>query len=114
MSLYCAQGEDILKRLAQVSGKLTVRIAVNTPTETQPQDDIRLLKSSGEIVCVFVRAWVCCHLSSVNICHQFGHKSSGAEQILSYNHKILMNSFWGKSTLFELSRYGNRWSHLPP
>ncbi|XP_071374334.1 5'-3' exonuclease PLD3 [Centroberyx affinis] len=41
------QGETILKRLAQVSGKLSVRIAVNTPQESQPQDDLRLLSSSG-------------------------------------------------------------------
>ncbi|XP_062329630.1 5'-3' exonuclease PLD3 [Osmerus eperlanus] len=41
------QGETILKRLAEVSGKLSVRIAVNTPQARQPQDDIRLLNSSG-------------------------------------------------------------------
>ncbi|XP_071754897.1 5'-3' exonuclease PLD3 [Centroberyx gerrardi] len=41
------QGETILKRLAQVSGKLPVRIAVNTPQQSQPQDDLRLLSSSG-------------------------------------------------------------------
>uniref|UniRef100_A0A8C8C7D5 5'-3' exonuclease PLD3 n=1 Tax=Oncorhynchus tshawytscha TaxID=74940 RepID=A0A8C8C7D5_ONCTS len=41
------QGEDVLNRLVQVSRKLSVRIAVNTPTESQPQEDINLLKSSG-------------------------------------------------------------------
>ncbi|KAL0972855.1 hypothetical protein UPYG_G00195570 [Umbra pygmaea] len=41
------QGEDILKRLAHASGKLSVRIAVNTPSASQPQADINLLKLSG-------------------------------------------------------------------
>ncbi|KAJ7990327.1 hypothetical protein DPEC_G00299150 [Dallia pectoralis] len=44
------QGEDILKRLAEVSGKLPVRIAVNTPSESKPQADIDFLKSSGALV----------------------------------------------------------------
>ncbi|XP_034024753.1 5'-3' exonuclease PLD3 [Thalassophryne amazonica] len=41
------QGETILKRLAEISGKLSVRIAVNTPQESQPQDDLTLLNNSG-------------------------------------------------------------------
>ncbi|XP_032367959.1 phospholipase D3 [Etheostoma spectabile] len=41
------QGETILKTLAQLSGKLSVRIAVNTPQKGQPQDDLRLLNDSG-------------------------------------------------------------------
>ncbi|KAM4627485.1 5'-3' exonuclease PLD3 [Polymixia lowei] len=41
------QGETILNRLAQASGTLSVRIAVNSPHESQPQDDLQLLKSSG-------------------------------------------------------------------
>lgn len=43
----CAQGETILKTLAERSGKLSVRIAVNTPHGSQPQDDLRLLNDSG-------------------------------------------------------------------
>lgn len=41
------QGETILQKLAEVSGSLSVRIAVNTPQESQPHDDLRLLKDSG-------------------------------------------------------------------
>lgn len=41
------QGETVLKKLAELSGKLSVRIAVNTPQESQPQDDLRLLNDSG-------------------------------------------------------------------
>lgn len=41
------QGETILKTLAELSGKLSVRIAVNTPQESQPQGDLRLLSQSG-------------------------------------------------------------------
>lgn len=41
------QGEAVLKKLAELSGKLSVRIAVNTPQESQPQDDLRLLNDSG-------------------------------------------------------------------
>ncbi|KAM6958754.1 5'-3' exonuclease PLD3 [Aplochiton taeniatus] len=41
------QGEDILKRLVQVSGKLPVRIAVNTPQQSQPHTDIDLLSAAG-------------------------------------------------------------------
>lgn len=41
------QGETILKELAQLSGSLSVRIAVNTPQEGKPQDDLRLLNDSG-------------------------------------------------------------------
>ncbi|XP_044058808.1 5'-3' exonuclease PLD3 [Siniperca chuatsi] len=41
------QGETILKTLAELSGKVSVRIAVNTPQESQPQDDLRLLRDSG-------------------------------------------------------------------
>ncbi|XP_003968741.2 phospholipase D3 [Takifugu rubripes] len=40
------QGETILKRLAQLSGKLSVRIAVNAPQETL-KEDLTLLKNSG-------------------------------------------------------------------
>ncbi|KAM7398907.1 hypothetical protein PAMP_018211 [Pampus punctatissimus] len=41
------QGETILKKLAELSGKLSVRIAVNTPQESQLQNDLKLLKDSG-------------------------------------------------------------------
>lgn len=41
------QGENVLKTLAGLSGKLSVRIAVNTPQESQPQDDLILLNHSG-------------------------------------------------------------------
>ncbi|XP_041668545.1 5'-3' exonuclease PLD3 [Cheilinus undulatus] len=41
------QGETVLKKLSELSGKITVRIAVNTPQESQPQDDLRLLNDSG-------------------------------------------------------------------
>lgn len=41
------QGETILKKLAELSGKLSVRIAVNTPQESQPQNDLKLLNDSG-------------------------------------------------------------------
>uniref|UniRef100_H3DNT1 5'-3' exonuclease PLD3 n=1 Tax=Tetraodon nigroviridis TaxID=99883 RepID=H3DNT1_TETNG len=40
------QGETVLKRLAQLSGKLSVRIAVNTPVGRK-NDDLRLLNNSG-------------------------------------------------------------------
>ncbi|CAJ1064894.1 '-3' exonuclease PLD3 [Xyrichtys novacula] len=41
------QGETVLKKLAELSGKVSVRIAVNSPQESQPQDDLRLLNDSG-------------------------------------------------------------------
>ncbi|KAF3847362.1 hypothetical protein F7725_020390 [Dissostichus mawsoni] len=41
------QGETVLKTLAKLSGKVSVRIAVNTPQHSQPQDDLRLLNASG-------------------------------------------------------------------
>lgn len=41
------QGETILKKLAELSGKLSVRIAVNTPQGSQPQNDLKLLNDSG-------------------------------------------------------------------
>ncbi|XP_076590378.1 5'-3' exonuclease PLD3 [Chaetodon auriga] len=41
------QGETVLKTLAELSGKLSVRIAVNTPQQSQPQDDLKLLNDSG-------------------------------------------------------------------
>lgn len=41
------QGEAVLKKLAELSGTLPVRIAVNTPQGSQPQDDLRLLNDSG-------------------------------------------------------------------
>lgn len=44
----CAQGETILKNLAELSGKLSVRIAVNTPQASQPKDDLTLLNTSGD------------------------------------------------------------------
>lgn len=47
MCLLCAQGETVLKKLAELSGKLNVRIAVNLPQERQPQHDLRLLNDSG-------------------------------------------------------------------
>ncbi|KAM6988523.1 5'-3' exonuclease PLD3 [Tautogolabrus adspersus] len=41
------QGETVLKKLRELSGKISVRIAVNTPQRSQPQDDLRLLNDSG-------------------------------------------------------------------
>lgn len=41
------EGETILKSLAKVAGTLSVRIAVNTPQESQPHDDLKLLASAG-------------------------------------------------------------------
>ncbi|KAI3354007.1 hypothetical protein L3Q82_018564, partial [Scortum barcoo] len=41
------QGETVLQKLAELSGKLSVRIAVNTPQGRQPQNDLRLLNDSG-------------------------------------------------------------------
>uniref|UniRef100_A0A3Q3GZ58 5'-3' exonuclease PLD3 n=1 Tax=Kryptolebias marmoratus TaxID=37003 RepID=A0A3Q3GZ58_KRYMA len=40
------QGEQVLNRLAELSGKLNVRIAVNAP-QGQPLGDLRLLNDSG-------------------------------------------------------------------
>ncbi|XP_076014702.1 5'-3' exonuclease PLD3 isoform X2 [Genypterus blacodes] len=42
-----AQGETILSRLVEASGKLSVRIAVNTPQESQPQGNLRQLGAAG-------------------------------------------------------------------
>ncbi|XP_008289319.1 phospholipase D3 [Stegastes partitus] len=42
-----AQGEAVLQKLAELSGKLSVRVAVNTPQASQPQDDLQLLNDSG-------------------------------------------------------------------
>ncbi|XP_054649746.1 5'-3' exonuclease PLD3 isoform X2 [Dunckerocampus dactyliophorus] len=44
------QGENILKNLAELSGSLSVRIAVNTPQESQPRDDLRVLNASGAAI----------------------------------------------------------------
>ncbi|XP_062861087.1 5'-3' exonuclease PLD3, partial [Trichomycterus rosablanca] len=41
------QGERILQELADLSGRISVRIAVNTPQEKQPKHDIQLLIKSG-------------------------------------------------------------------
>lgn len=41
------QGESVLKTLAELSGKLSVRIAVSTPQGSKPQADLRLLNDSG-------------------------------------------------------------------
>uniref|UniRef100_A0A8C5GFD0 5'-3' exonuclease PLD3 n=1 Tax=Gouania willdenowi TaxID=441366 RepID=A0A8C5GFD0_GOUWI len=41
------QGEAVLNKLVELSGKLTVRIAVNAPQQRQPIDDLRLLSDSG-------------------------------------------------------------------
>lgn len=41
------QGETILTKLAELSGTLSVRIAVNTPQDSQPQRDLTLLNHSG-------------------------------------------------------------------
>ncbi|XP_024910664.1 phospholipase D3 isoform X2 [Cynoglossus semilaevis] len=40
-------GETILKALGELSGKLSVRIAVNLPQATQPKEDLQLLTDSG-------------------------------------------------------------------
>lgn len=41
------QGETVLKTLSELSGKLSVRIAVNTPQESQPKEDLKWLDESG-------------------------------------------------------------------
>lgn len=41
------QGEDILQRLGKVAGSLSVRIAVNNPSESQPQENIKFLRNAG-------------------------------------------------------------------
>ncbi|XP_074497260.1 5'-3' exonuclease PLD3 [Sebastes fasciatus] len=41
------QGETVLKTLAELSGRLSVRIAVSTPQGSKPQADLRLLNDSG-------------------------------------------------------------------
>lgn len=49
----CLQGETILQSLADLSGKLSVRIAVNKPQGSQPVDDLKLLNKSGaSLLCV--------------------------------------------------------------
>ncbi|KAL2096525.1 hypothetical protein ACEWY4_008673 [Coilia grayii] len=40
-------GEDVLQELGKLSGTLAVRIAVNTPTASQPQENIQFLRNSG-------------------------------------------------------------------
>ncbi|XP_048024463.1 5'-3' exonuclease PLD3 [Megalobrama amblycephala] len=42
-----SQGEQILQELGQLSGKVSVRIAVDKPSETKPLDDINFLVASG-------------------------------------------------------------------
>lgn len=42
------QGEIILENLVELSGKLSVRIAVNTPQGSQPLNDLKLLNQSGD------------------------------------------------------------------
>ncbi|XP_051953157.1 5'-3' exonuclease PLD3-like isoform X1 [Xyrauchen texanus] len=44
------QGEQILHELGRLSEKVSVRIAVDTPSETKPLDDIRFLVNSGAAV----------------------------------------------------------------
>lgn len=51
----CSQGEAVLNRLAELSGNLSVRIAVNTPQEKQPRHDLRLLNDSGDSWLLFER-----------------------------------------------------------
>ncbi|XP_017321207.1 5'-3' exonuclease PLD3 [Ictalurus punctatus] len=41
------QGEEIMQELVELSGKISVRIAVNTPQKRQPQRDIQLLINAG-------------------------------------------------------------------
>ncbi|XP_077104603.1 5'-3' exonuclease PLD3 [Siphateles boraxobius] len=41
------QGEQILQELGQLSGKVSVRIAVDKPPETKPLDDVNFLLASG-------------------------------------------------------------------
>ncbi|XP_057204101.1 5'-3' exonuclease PLD3 isoform X1 [Triplophysa rosa] len=41
------QGEQILQELGRLSGKVSVRVAVDTPSETKPLDDILFLMNSG-------------------------------------------------------------------
>lgn len=56
--LLCAQGETVLKKLAELSGKLSVRIAVNTPQQSQPQDDLRLLNDSGNTLILYIYIYI--------------------------------------------------------
>ncbi|XP_016149986.1 phospholipase D3-like [Sinocyclocheilus grahami] len=41
------QGEQILQELGQLSGKVSVRIAVDKPSKKKPMDDIKFLTDSG-------------------------------------------------------------------
>lgn len=52
--LSSEQGETILKALGELSGKLSVRIAVNLPQATQPKEDLQLLTDSGKDAETFV------------------------------------------------------------
>ncbi|MCI4379350.1 hypothetical protein PGIGA_G00227090 [Pangasianodon gigas] len=40
-------GEEIMQELVEISGKISVRIAVNTPQDSQPQRDIQMLIDAG-------------------------------------------------------------------
>lgn len=42
-----AQGEAVLKNLADISGRLSVRIAVSDPTGSKGKEDLKLLSTSG-------------------------------------------------------------------
>lgn len=42
-----SQGEHILEELGQLSGKVSVRVAVDTPSKGKPLDDIQFLVNSG-------------------------------------------------------------------
>ena len=66
----CAQGETVLKELAKLSGQLSVRIAVNTPQESQPQDDLRLLNDSGVSVFFFIPT-IWCSVYVLNVFYIF-------------------------------------------
>ncbi|XP_058244276.1 5'-3' exonuclease PLD3 isoform X1 [Hemibagrus wyckioides] len=41
------QGEEIMQELVELSGKISVRIAVNTPQDRQPKSDLQMLADAG-------------------------------------------------------------------
>lgn len=52
-----------MQELVELSGKISVRIAVNTPQKRQPQRDIQLLINAGQSLSVCL-SHTACFLSS--------------------------------------------------
>lgn len=70
-SMVCVcvlQGEKILQELVELSGKISVRIAVNTFRDNQPQHDIQQLVNAGQFLSVhFTQPDVRAVMSSVEL-----------------------------------------------